>query len=453
MKPGLRIAAALLGSVLIASSPLPSLAADPPVVGVLKLSTDPQEPDQSFVFWQGGQVGSDPAHSLPLVGDRGISTCDNSPCFRYRLDVATPGRRLRIGLDTVTRNDNYYLEVTPPGGGDALTARNSDAFNSEVFFDNPPTGTYDILVRPFSASNTQFAMRAKLEAALPVRTPDAQGRLLPDLRPTAPYEFGFIAPANPLNGLFPPDDINPPLDVAGQHPVSCAADETVDDGSTKCLRFSFGLTNMGAGNFDIRWSTANNELSGPMYQCVQRADGPPESRHAGFFQFHTTHFHTHYQDLIKLRLYKVVDANTGEIVPAGSGKKLGYSPADQALADWFRFDQAARGSSGSAGNCIEAIDPDANRLGMSVGWGDVYRYQRPGNYVNFGMNTDGLYVVRLDIDPDDWVLEADDTNNESYAYIRVTGDQVEPLEWGRGSDPWDPNKHVLHPRFTGGVPW
>ena len=38
-------------------------------------------------------------------------------------------------------------------------------------------------------------------------------------------ELGFIAPANPLNGLWPPDDVNPPLDVAGIHPISCAPDE------------------------------------------------------------------------------------------------------------------------------------------------------------------------------------------------------------------------------------
>lgn len=460
MNTGARITATVLGSLLITGSPLTSLAADesPPTVGVLRLSTDPQDPDQSFVYWQGGEVGDDIFYSLPLVGDPGIATCDNSPCFRYRLEVASPGAaRLRIAIDVPTRNDNYYMEITAPEGTVypevVSQRRNSNAFNNEAFITKPPVGTYDILVRPYSTTNSTFGMRAKLEAAVQKAQPDSEGRLLPDLRPTAPYEFGFIAPANPLNGIFPPDDVNPPLDVAGQHPISCAVDETLDDGSKKCLRFSFGLTNMGPGNFDIRWSTANGELAGPMYQCVQRAEGPPTSREAGFFQFHTTHFHTHYKDIIDLRLFRVTDPETGAMQAVGDGRKLGYSPADQALADWYRFDQALRGTSGSAGNCIEEIDPDANRLGMSVGWGDVYRYQRPGNYVNFGNNPDGLYVVRLTADPRDFVLEAHDDNNTSYAYVRVTGDHVEPLEWGRGSSPWDPNKQVLHPRFEGGVPW
>lgn len=424
----------------------------PPVVGVLRLQEKPEDPDESYVFWKGGEVGDAVEHSLPLVGDRGIATCDNSPCFRYRLEVASVGKRLRVAIDTVARNDNFYFEVKAPGADSPVFVRNGNAFNAEVFIDNPPLGTYDILVRPYSASNTEFAMRAKLEANVPVPQPDAEGRLLPDLRPTAPYEFGFIAPANPLNGIFPPDDLNPPLDVAG-HPISCAVDETLDDGTIKCLRFSFGLTNMGPGNFDIRWTTADGEMSGPMYQCVQHADGPPTSRGAGFFQFHTTHFHTHYKDIIYLKLFRVTDPAAGQTTATGDGRKIGYSPADQALADWFRFDQAERATSGSAGNCIEEIDPDANRLGMSVGWGDVYRYQRPGNYVNFGTNPDGLYVVRLTADPLDNVLEADEGNNTSYTYVEVTGDLIEVLEYGRGLDPWDPDKQVLTPRYKGGVPW
>lgn len=419
-------------------------------VAVLKLPANPGDPDTSSAFWNGGTIGDDTQHSLPLVGDNGISTCANAPCFRYTLKVASPGAlRLRIALDTITRNDNFSLQVTAPGGA-VTSGTNANAFNKELFINNPAVGSYKIVVRPYSASNTAFAMRAKLETQLPVRTPDANGLLLPDLRPTAPYELGFIAPLNPANGVFPPDDVNPPADVAGVHPVSCAADETAEDGSTKCLRFSFGLTNNGQGNFDIRWSTASNAQSGPMIQCVQHADGTVTPRPAGGFSLHTTHGHTHYEDIIFLKLQRVTDPAAGTMVQAGDGRKLGYSPADQAFVNWYAFDQAAAGSSSSAGNC----DLTKNeRLGMSIGWGDVYRYQRPGNYVDFGTNTDGLYVVQLTADPLNNVLEANEANNTSYSYVRVTGDRVDVLEHGRGQSPWDPNKQILQPRWVGGVPW
>ena len=429
---------------------IPGLAAGqtpPEQVGVLRLQQSPDDPDESFVFWKGGQVGDAPHHSLPV--DNTLASCQNVPCFRYMLAVESPGAaRLRLAIDTPARNDNFQTQVTGPDG-EQVSQVNHNRFNAELFIDDPPVGSYEILVRPYSASNTTFQMRAKLERSIPTDQPNADGFLPPDLRPTAPYEFGFIAPANPLNGLFPPDDVNPPLDVAGVHPLSCAADEMAEDGANRCLRFSFGLVNVGPGNFDMRWA-GGSQTEGPMFQCVQRADGPPVSRPAGSFEFHRTHFHTHVKDIFYNELYKVADPETGRMFAAGSGQKLGYSPADQALADWHRFAAAPVGTSASAGNCQEGA---GSRLGMSVGWGDVYRWQRPGNFVEFGTNEDGLYVVRLTADPMNNILESNENNNTGYSYIRVNGDKVEVLEHGRGLSPWDPNKQVLTPRIANGPPW
>lgn len=408
--------------------------------------------DRSFAFWRGGLVGNKLEHTLPAfpLGDPGLSTCQRVACYASTVRVESPGAaRLRIAIDTATRGDEFHITVTLPGG-QTITNRNDNSFNVEFLINDPSVGDYDILVRPYSAQNNFFSMRAKLEATLPVRVPDAEGLIPPDLRPTPPYELNFHAPINPLNGGFPPDDINPPASAAGVSPVSCAADETADDQVVRCLRFSFGLANAGQGNFDVRWSGggfAGGEA--PMFQCVERDGQGPLGRTAGFSEFHTTHGHTHYKDLIQADLFRVTDPGAGTMEPAGDGKKLGYSPADQGFARWFSFDQAKSGTSGNAGNCVGA----GSRLGMSPGWGDVYRYQRPGNFVDFGTNLDGLYVIRLTIDPLDNVLEADETNNVAYTYVRVTLDEVEVLEHGRGASPFDPSKEVLTPRYRGGVPW
>jgi hypothetical protein len=457
VRPLARITLAVL--VLAGLLTIPGLAAGQTPsqqVGVLRLQQSPDDPDESFVFWKGGEVGDAIQHSVPVVGDQNISNCQNSPCFQYALGVESAGAaRLRVAMDTPSRNDNFSLQVTGPDG-QTVRGTNTNSFNRELFIDAPPVGTYSILVRPYSASNTRFQMRAKLEGEIPAPAPNVDGFLLPDLRPTAPYEFGFAAPANPLNGIFPPDDVNPPLGAAGIHPVSCAADETVDDQALRCLRFSFGLVNSGVGNFDVRWfgtgigPNPNVPQKGPLFQCVQRVDGPPLKRPAGSFEYHDTHFHTHYKDLIFNQLYKVVDPQAGTLLPAGEGRKLGYSPADQAIADWHSFGQAPQGTSGSGGSCVEGSNA---RVGMSVGWGDVYRWQRPGNYTNFGANSDGLYVLRLVIDPANNVLELNESNNVAYTYIKVTGNGIEVLEYGRGLSPWDPNKTVLTPRIQGGVPW
>ena len=410
----------------------------------------PGEPDRSFAFWDGADIGDRLFYSTPSTS---MSNCTNSPCFTYKLRVDTPGAaRLRIGLDASMRNDGFSLQVVPPSGN-TRSAVNSNAFNSELFFDDPPTGIYTVLVRPVSTENSEFAIRAKLEKVLPVRQPNEDGLLPPNLRPTAPYELGFAAPINPLNGPFlAPDDANPPVAVGGHGPVSCSPDETLDDQVVRCLRFSFGLANIGPGNFDVR-STGGGGLTGgtsPLIQCVERPAGTPIARPAGTTTFHPTHLHDHYNDLIMVELHRVTDAQAGTMVPAGDGRKLGYSPADQSIADWFAFNQNERGTSGSAGTCQDGA---ATLFGLSVGWGDVYRYQRAGNFVDFGVNLDGLYVIRLVIDPLDNVLEANETDNVGYTYVRVTLDSIEVLEHGRGLSPWDPNKHVLQLRRKAGVPW
>lgn len=423
-------AAVLLSSLAVTG---PARAHNPPIL-VGSLTSD------STLFWDGGSVGYDPIYSAPVVPSIPVAPrCEVAePCYQYRIDVREPGAMLRIALDTPMRDDGFELTVISPSGA-SVTQNNSNRYSIEVRRPNPEVGRWTVLVAPYSAEYADFRMRAKLESAPHVPTPDAEGRLLPNLRVTRLWEFGFVAPANPLNGLFPPDDANPPLEAAGQAPLSCALDEMAEDEAQRCLRYSFGLANVGDGVFDIRW-TADRLNGFQMTQCIQRPNQTPLASPAGTGSWHKTHGHWHYDDVIFHDIWKVTDRSTGEMVKAGDGKKLGYSPADQGIAEWQRFVQAPAGTSGSAGNCAPGSD---SRLGMSAGWGDAYRYQRPGNYVEFGANGDGWYVVRTIADPLGQVLESDESDNTSYAYVRVVGTEVDVLESGLGESPWDPDKVVF----------
>jgi hypothetical protein len=396
------------------------------------------------VFWDDGYVASDPLYGVPAApSPNGVDRClVQSVCFRFSLDVLDQAEALRVGFDTPMRDDNFEIIVTDPNGV-ATRATNPNSYSVELLFAHPATGRWSIRIAPYSAEQAPFRVRAKLESVHYRPTPDANGYLLPNLQVTRMWEFGFIAPANPLNGLFPPDDTNPPLDIAGVRPVSCAADETVDDGSNRCLRYSFGLANVGDGVFDVRWMGGDRLSDHDMVQCLQRGDGTTEAHPAGTGSWHWTHGHWHYLDIIRIELDRV--AAPGLLEPVGDGKKLGYSPADQGMPQWDRFVQAPAGTSGSAGNCRAGAD---NRLGMSAGWGDTYRYQRPGNYANFADAGDGEFVVRTIADPLDHVREADETDNVSYAHIRVAGVDVQLLEFGRGASPWDPNKVVIPDWWT-----
>jgi hypothetical protein len=406
---------------------------------------------EEVMFWENA-IGADGRglYSLPSAPAALSDTlcAADQPCYLFTLDVSQTSAkaRLRLGYDTPMRDDNFQLTVTDPKGV-VTTRSNGNQYSVEMFFDKPAVGTWTLKLVPYSAEDAPFRLRAKLEAAPfdPVaqleKNPTWDGRLLPNLRVTRQWEFGFAAPLNPLNGLFPPDDINPPLSAAGQEPISCAPDEMANDGSTRCLRYSFGLANIGNGVFDVRWIGSQTETENHgMVQCIQHADGTTEKHGAGWGEFHTTHGHWHYNDIIYHELFKVVrGTNPPKLVTTGNGKKLGYSPADQAMPEWYGFVQERSGTSGSAGNCLPG---STNRLGMSRGWGDTYRYQRPGNYVSFGVNADGEYVVQTIVDPLNGIVETRDDDNTSYAHLMITGNEVKVLETGLGKSPWDPKKQI-----------
>ena len=115
----------------------------------------------------------------------------------------------------------------------------------------------------------------------------------------------------------------------------------------------------------------------------------------------------------------------------------------------FKFVQAEQDTfdkgDSTSGNCFSFSNGE---LGLSTGWGDIYRWQRPGQYVDFASNGDGYYVVRSTVDKQNNLLETNETNNTSYAFIHVVGENVDIVERGLGTDPWDRTKTVV-PSLSG----
>jgi hypothetical protein len=359
------------------------------------------------------------------------------------------------------RSDSFRVDVIAPDGSQAATTTNSNAFDAEAFVLNPKAGMWTVRVMPQGAARTTYRMRAKLERSIP-HAPTGHVPLLPNLRANPPIEFGFVAPANPANGLYPPDTVNPPADVFGVHPLSCTADELapvdVQGGAaTKCLRFTSGPQNVGVGPFEMRWKyvddLAGGKLAspiaqGPMFQVIHYGDGKTTERPAGKYSFHVIHGHFHDDHILDYQLFRI--APKRRLVHIGSGTKSGFCPANQLFGDWRRFTQSAPdsfigGGDTGAGNCQSFVD---GVLGLSPGWGDVYRWQRPGQYVEFGSNGNGNYVVRATVDVENQIAESNETDNSAYSLVRVVGDHVTLLERGRGLGPFDPHKVV----YTGDGP-
>jgi hypothetical protein len=374
-------------ALVLAAVPLPVLAASP------GYSLAPGD----AVFWSGPHVES--------------STGESS--WTYELETTEPAYRLRVAIDHPEPGDNFTVEITDPVGATGSLASGQGLYSAEYRKSPAAAGTWKIVVTAAGVTDSAFRLRAKLEERPPslgVR----KGLVLPNLQVLPPHEASFLQPVT--NGSTADNSIG--VDLLGRQ--SCHPEENVEERAIRCLRFGFGIRNTGLGPMDL-FNTGAAGQDQPLVQRIQRAEGGHVDRPAGIARYHKTHAHYHHNDAVALRLFKVTDAKAGELEPAGAKHFKGFHHRDELLRDWDRF-YPTWAKSG---------------YGLLSGWADIYEWDRPGNYIDFGLNGDGLYVVRMWADPVGGIREANERDNVGYTYLEVSGSTVELLEAGRGSDPWD----------------
>lgn len=400
-------------------------------------------------------------------------------CRLYTVNVADSSGTLRIAMESSKRGECFALEVRDPDGVRqphggfsfvcpevAKVFLNAQSYNIEKFVPNAQPGKWQIRVLGIEVEDWAYRVRAALEGA-----PSPEPELLtPNLTPWLPSEFGFVAPANPEAGTAP-DYLNPP----GVPGVSCHADDGHSGPDAvkpaKCLRFSTGVYNNGDGPLYLQFGTEDNSAT----QRVFYSRGTPgqygaEStyleRDAGTAEWHEAHQHRHFQDMVMYQLFEVTDSLPSHPSPpkkvlteVGKGNKYGYCTFSQRMERWSQFSQDGQYASFplfafGASPCDEAMT-------LERGWGDLYRWQRPDQYVPYdgvadadGTMRAGFYVVRVTVDPEDRLLETKESDNTGYAYIRVVdgllpdSDTVTVCELGYGKSPWDASKRVVPDAFS-----
>lgn len=383
---GRRTALILTATIVLAAGAVATAA--PPVVGTLS-------PGEA-VFWE-GSPGEGP--------------------HEFRLVVEPGGVRIRFFGQTRQPFASISARAVAPDG-----RRYAFSAVDEAFVDDPRPGTWRVVVE--TPTGDPFRVRAKLETREDLDWPDEPMWLKPNLRSMPPYEFTF---ANPY--------------TAEGEAISCHAEETVEEGGRKCLRFSVGPENIGDGAFELYLAPLVDGTTGKasVTQRILHSTGDKMKLHdAGTYEYHKTHGHYHYAGFASLELLKVVDERRGTLEPAGTGKKIGFCTFDVVVAQFERFAQDPQGSAESDCNAT-----DGAKIGLSRGWTDIYGWTTSGNYVEFGSNEDGLYVVRSAFDTKDLVDETNERDNYAYALVEVTGTRVKLLERGYGKDPWDAAKEVV----------
>jgi hypothetical protein len=353
------------------------------------------------VFWSGPGTAA---------GDCGSS------CWRYQLHVTEPAYRLRVGIDRPLLGDVWRVELVDPSGGTVgSSSPGTDLYSAEVLDWGATAGTYEVRVTAQDVTDRRFRMRAALEkdnGGLPA----GHVLTLPDLQPLPPWDFSFKQPIT--NGMLGGDSTG--VLVPGGKP-SCHPEEIQQDETIRCLRMSYGVGNVGLGPLELQVDSGGQFADRPLIQRVRYADGGAVSRSAGNAYYHHSHAHYHHDKAIGLQLLRVVDSASGILQPAADPHLKGFAHRDELLRGWTDF-APVWGKQG---------------FGLLPGWADYYEWDRPGNYIDFGNNPNGLYVVRIIADPEGFIQETDPTDNIAYSLIRVSGTEVTHLQSGLGTDPWD----------------
>ena len=177
----------------------------------------------------------------------------------------------------------------------------------------------------------------------------------------------------------------------------------VIDGSTDIvLRFTNAVWNAGQGPLELAGNIGSN---GSVTQDVYDHAGAVASFPVGDnFTFHPSHNHWHFDDFADYQLWTKAsyDAWIASGRSNGQAQRVG-SKTTFCLMDTSRVESLPGAPSQSVYSaCGRELQ------GISVGWGDSYRYSLPDQWIDLGNGElpDGSYVLRSVADPKNRLYES-----------------------------------------------
>lgn len=180
-----------------------------------------------------------------------------------------------------------------------------------------------------------------------------------------------------------------------------------DTAGESTLRFSTTSWNNGTGALQLEAGPV--DTGSGKQQVLQRvflSDGSSYLRTAGYFEWHPGHSHFHFDDYA---LYTLQPVNA----PGGSlrtGSKTTFC-----IMDTTKINTSLPGAPFTPfyTSCGQTIQ------GMSVGWGDTYGSSLIGQEIDFTDNADGIYQLKIEIDPKKVIIEANENDNVSCVLLDI----------------------------------
>ena len=224
--------------------------------------------------------------------------------------------------------------------------------------------------------------------------------------------LALAAPASPAGAA---SDLLPDLGMARLTDLKI---EKTPDGR-RLLRFSSIIVNIGDGPMELHGQRPDTAT--PTMTTAQRifddAGGHRDLPTDAVMYFGGDgHNHWHVRDLETFELTRL---DKGSKV--GTGAKHGFCFSDNYPYGSGQVPQYI--GCGQAGD-LSVI------MGLSVGWGDLYRYNLPDQYVEITGLGRGRYRLAGTADAENWFLEIEESNNSTWVDIRIRHGRVKVLNYG-----------------------
>ncbi|MDZ4686264.1 MAG: lysyl oxidase family protein [Planctomycetaceae bacterium] len=167
------------------------------------------------------------------------------------------------------------------------------------------------------------------------------------------------------------------------------------------LRLTTAIPNQGAGPMELVGGETHPDGTQDVYQRIYNDDGTYADVLAGVFVHHPEHNHIHFEGYAVYRLRAVTDeGGVGDVV--AEGDKVSFC-----LIDVLVYDRRLPGFPRTA----QYRTCNATRQGVSVGWADVYEKSLPDQWIDVTDVPNGQYWLEVEVDPENRLLESDETNN------------------------------------------
>ncbi|MBH0190103.1 MAG: hypothetical protein HP494_18470 [Nitrospira sp.] len=190
-------------------------------------------------------------------------------------------------------------------------------------------------------------------------------------------------------------------------PLPASNFSLITDIDSTTLRFATTSWNNGTGPLKLEAGEVDTGSGKQqVYQWINNNNGTSSKFFAGWFEWHPTHNHFHFDDYADYVLQPIA-------APGGSerfGQKTTFC-----VMDTTKVDGALPGAPTSAfySTCGNQIQ------GMSVGWGDTYGAHLTGQEIDFSDNADGIYRLKIIVDPAKHIVESNESDNESCVLLDI----------------------------------